>query len=722
MSDSHASSVVFVAVLLVLASGGVGVVAGTATASPAAVAAEPAVETSQSRLLFQADDDPDDNVTRRHRDPREYDEDGDLEALESRLMTRMIDDLEAGAVSLEDGEYERAARSVDESYYDSLGRYAEIADDTGGENYDELFELAGENQERIVEAARRYNETSAEYERARAAGDEGRARSLARELETIATSVNESSHELRANYDDLEAETDANLSESDAAIEAVNEEIQAEQATVRETEFVATDLTVDADRESISFREPLTATGRLRTATGRPVGSETIRLEVGNGSVRTETAADGSFAFEYRSTAEPLSTERLSIEYVPANESIYLGSETAVDVSIEQVEPTVSALETPTETAYGETATVGGELRVDGTPVDGVPLAVTLGDERIGRTETADGSFETAVEVPASVADGERELGVRLDYEDRALAGTAATNDVTVRETGVDVTVSASRVGDTGRTVAVDGTLETADGATIAGRSVRLDADGTTLETVTTDDDGSFAATVEIPDEAARGDGEIVAVHDGSGSNLASDTATSTVTFSSDGRSWVGLPAWAWLGVGGGLIVLLGAAAIRRWSRLGSSRASPSASAGEATTDAATGRIAERSGTEIAESVLEQGRDSLSRGRPERAVELAYAAVRHALSDRIDASASSAALTHWEFYRRWVDRRDDEPDDDGRSDRALLRTVTERYERATFDVADVSAAEAERVLDGGAQLCDRYADGDGGTRSETDDR
>ncbi|WP_255682128.1 Ig-like domain repeat protein [Natrinema sp. SYSU A 869] len=711
MSDSHTSSVVFVTAIVVLASGGVGVITGTATASPVAGATDPVVETPQSHRLLQTDDETDDNVTRRHRDPRKYAEDSDLEALESRLMTRMIDDLEEGAITLEDGEYERAARSVDESYIDSLDRYAEIADETAGENYDELFELAGDNQKRIIEAAQRYNETRAEYERARAAGDEERARSLARELETIATSVNESSHELRANYDDLEAETDANLSESDAAIEAVNEDIQAEQATIRETEFVATDLTVDAGREEISFREPLTATGRLRTATGRPIGSETIRLEVGNGSVRTETAADGSFAFEYRPTAEPLSAEQLSIEYVPTNESIYLGSEVAVDVSIEQVEPTVSDLETTTEIAYGETATVGGDLHVDGTPVDGVPLAVTLGDERIGRTETANGSFETDVEVPASIPDGERELGVRLEYEDQALAATAATNDVTVRETEVDVTVSASRVGDTERTVAVDGTLETADGAAVAERPVRLDADGTTLKTVTTDDDGSFTATVEIPDEAARGDGEIVAAHDGSGSNLASDTATSTVAFSVDGRSWWGLPAWAWLGFGGGLIALLGAAAIAWWSRGRAPRSSPSA--GDATTDAVTDPVSDRSGTEIAESVLEHGRDSLSHGRPDRAVELAYAAVRHALSDRIDVSASSSALTHWEFYRRWDEHRDDGPDSDGgRSDRALLRTVTERYERATFDIADVSSAEAERVLEAVGQLCDLDLDDD----------
>ncbi len=721
VSDSRASSAIFVTVLLVLASGGAGVLTGLPSASGASVVPGSAVEIPQSRLL-QAADDADDNAPPRHRNPREYDADGDLEALEGRLLTRLVDDLEAGALSLEDGDYQRAARSVDESYAASLDRYAEIAAATAGETDAALFELAGESQGRIVEAVRRYNETKAEYERARAAGDEGRARSLARELETLATSINESSRELRATYDDLEAATDGNLSTADAAIEAVTEEIRAEQATIRETEFVATTLTVDASRETISFSEPLTATGRLQTATGRPVGSETIRLAVGNGSVRTETAADGSFAFEYRPPAEPVSTDRLAIEYVSANESLYLGSETAVAVSIEQDDPTVSGLETPTAVAYGETATVGGRLHVGGTPVDGVPLAVTLGDERIGRTETADGSFEAAVEVPATVPDGERDLGVRLGYEDRAIAGTTATPDVTVRETEVDVTVSAARVGDAERTVAVDGTLETAAGSPVAGRPVRLNAGGTTLETVTTAADGSFAATVEVPAGAARGDEPIVATYDGAGSNLASDTAAATVTVSTEARSWLGVPVWVWFGVGGGLVLLLGAAGFV-WRRRGrSSRSSQSASTGDALTDTATNPVAERSGTEIADVVLEHGRDALSRGRPNRAVELAYAAVRHALSDRIDPGGSSTALTHWEFYRRWAARRTDGPDSDDTADPALLRSVTERYERATFDVTDVSAAEAERVLEAVGQLCDRRPDGDRGTRSESGDR
>ncbi len=274
---------------------------------------------------------------------------------------------------------------------------------------------------------------------------------------------------------------------------------------------------------------------------------------------------------------------------------------------------------------------------------------MTLGDERIGRTETANGSFEAAVEVPATVPDGERELGVRLGYEDRALAGTTATTDVTVRETEVDVTVSATRVADAQRTVRVDGTLETAAGSPVAGRPVRLDADGTTLETVTTTADGSFAATVTVPAGAARGDGTIVATYDESGSNLGSDTAAATVTVSAEARSWWGVPAWVWLGVGGGLLILLGAA-VFVWRRRGRSpRSSQSASIGDAATDTATNPAAERSGTEIADAVLDHGRDALSRGRPNRAVELAYTAVRHALSDRIDAGGASTALTTGSF-------------------------------------------------------------------------
>lgn len=713
VSDSRAKSVGCVVVLVVGLVAYGGGLAVTATAA-AGSAAEAGAETPSPQFAVQSDD-ADDNVTRRHRNPSEYDESGDLEALEDRLVARMVEDLEEGSLSLEDGDYERAMGAIDEDYNDSLDRYADVADEIGSDRYDDLFEHAGENQQAVIEAVRRYNDTKAEYERARDAGDEERARSLARELEAIATTVNESGHALRENYDDLETATDADLSESDAAIETVVGEIRSEQATVRETEFVATDLAVELERSEISFSEPLTATGRLRTADGRPVGNEPIRLDVGNGTVETETAADGSFAFEYRPTEEPLSTDRLSVEYVPANDSVYLGSETAVDVSIEQVEPSVSSLETTDEIAYGETAAVRGELRVDGVPVDGAPLAVVLGDERLGTAETTNGTFAADVEVPASVADGERELGVRLEYEDRALAATTATNDVTVRETEVDGTVSASRVGD-GRTVAVEGTLETVDGSAVANQSVPLSVDGTTLETVTTDGEGAFTATIEVPDETARGEVQVVATYDGSGSNLASDTAASTVTFATDERSWLGLPARVWLGLGGGLLVALGVGRLVWWPRVRSSDPSPgpSSRADPATESAAP--VSDRSGTEIARSVLEDAHDALSSGDPDRAVALGYTALRHALSDRIDARTASTTLTHWEFYRRWTDQRSGDSDGNDEA-RTALRLVTERYERATFGVAEISPDEAERVLEAVRTLSNRYADSDDDDRS-----
>ncbi|WP_408959719.1 Ig-like domain repeat protein [Natrinema sp. 74] len=715
MVELRTGSVVFVTVVVVLASGGVGVAAANA-AIPAAASPDQVGDAPPSRLALQSDGTTDSNDTRQHRNPRQYDESGDLTGLENRLATRLAQSLETGAISLEDGEYAAAAASVDEAYAADLARYADVADATAGEDYGDLFELAGENQARLVEAVRQYNATRSEYERARAIGDDERARALARELESLAGTVNESSSELQATYDGLERSTNANLSESDAAVESVAAEIRREQAAIREAEFVTTELTVEAEREQISFREPLTATGQLRTADGRPVGSETIRLEIGNGSVRTETAADGSFSVTYRPTTESLSTDRLNVEYVPINESIYLGSETSVPVSISQVEPTVSNLETPDTVAYDENTTVRGNLLVGETPVDGVPLAVTLGDKRIATVETSNGFFETDVTVPASVADGDRELGVRFDREGRALAAMTATNDVTVRETSTDVTISATRVGDDERTVAVDGTLETVNGSAIAGRSIRLNAGDTTIETVTTGDDGSYATTIEIPATAGR-DVRVVAAYDGSGSNLESETAASTVSFSSGSRAWSGLPAWAWLGFGGGVAAFAALVAFAWRSRARSSDRESATAPGDGTADRGTTPGDGRSRPEIARSVLEHGHDALSSGRPDRAVELGYAAVRHALTGAVDSSTTSTALTHWEFYRRWADRRDDGADD---SDADLLRTVTERYERATFDVATVSAAEAERVLEVGRRLCDRYADGDD-ARSAVDD-
>lgn len=650
--------------------------------------------------------DEDQNETTPHRNPDDYAEDGDLESVEGWLSDRLAAQLGDGAIQLSEGEYELASEYVGEEYRDRLGQYVDVAGQTEGESHEEQFEEAGEQQARLSEAVAEYRETKDEYEAAREAGNEDRARELGRELETLADEIESLGGSVRERYDEIEAGTGADLSEPDAAIENVTTEIRSEQAIVREQQFTETELSLTPDQETISFLEPLVATGELRTADGASIANEEVRLDVGNHTERVTTDSAGGFTLEYRPTDESLSADELRIQYVPESQSTYLGDETNVSVSIDQVDPTVSLEEAPSELSYGEQHAVAGELRVDGIAVDNVSLAVTVDGERIGTAPVQNGVFETSASLPAGVEDGQQELTVRLPFEDRALATAADGTNVTVRETESDLSVEG--LSDGNRAVTVNGTLATADGDGVRGESVEIQIDGVTVGTVTTDAGGTFEETVSVPNSIAGGEVTVTAVYDGSGSNIEAATAETVVTIG-DADTQLSSPLWLAAGFLAVIAVGLGVWWYRRAG--GTGPGDGAAGDGEPTAGGPTAgtRSADTSSPspDAVKSLLERASEQLSNGRPDDAARTGYAAVRRALASRID---GSDALTHWEFYRRF--RTADA------ADAALLRDITQEYERAAFDPGGVSPDEAASVLERARQLCDLDESSDGGVPAD----
>ncbi|WP_255681355.1 hypothetical protein [Natrinema sp. SYSU A 869] len=647
----------------------------------------------QRVAVQQTDSEEDQNETSPHRNPDNYSENGDLEGVEGWLTDRMSSQLGEGAIQLSEGEYELAKGYIDEEYQNRLEQYVDVAGETEGNNLADEFENASEKQSQLTDAVQEYRETKAEYEAAREAGDEGRARELARELETLANEINSLGGSVRESYDSVEAGTGADLSEPNAAIEGVTEDIRSEQMTVREQEFVETDLTVTPERETISFVEPLVATGELRTSDGDPIADTEIRLDINNHTKRVSTDSNGVFSLEYRPTTESLSVEELEVRYVPNTQSTYLGDRTNVSVSIGQTEPTVSLSEASSEVAYGTEATVAGEVDVDGVPVDDVPLAVILDGQRIGTVTVTDGEFNGSANVPASVPDGETELRVRFPFEDRALAPTSDASGIMVRETDSSLSVAGTSAGD-GRVV-LDGTLATDGGDGIGGEPVQIQIDGTTVGNTTTMADGTFEETVTIPNSVGGNDMGVVAVYEGHESNIKSATAETIVTVGS-GRTELGLPRWDWLAVGFGLVIVGG---LVGWWYRQSGGTSPAPNGPGADQDSPATGI-ESSGSEqsvhqfAVEPLLERASDQLSRGRPDDAAHSSYVAVRQALSSQID---GRDALTHWEFYRTF--QNEDE------TKATLLREVTEGYESAAFGQDRISTTEATAVLERAQALC-----------------
>lgn len=677
-------------VLSVTATGGIVLTGSTAAADG---------DAGHRLTVQQPTADEGENETPPHRNPDNYSAEGDLKRVEQWLADRLSSRLGDGAIQLSEGQYDRASEYVGEEYRMQLEQYVDVAGQTAGEGHAEQFEKAGEQQARLSDAVREYRATKAQYEAARQAGNEDRARERARKLEALATEIASLGGSIRENYAEIEGATDADLSTPDAAIANTTETIQTEQASVREREFEETELRVWSDRESISFREPLIATGELWTGNGTPIANEEIRLAIGNQTKRVTTDAAGGFPLEYRPTDEPLTTDELTVRYVPDTQSPYLGTEATVNVSIDQVEPTVTIDNASSPVSYVETATVAGELTVDGIPVDGVTLAVTLDGQRIGTTTARNGTFTTAVAIPASVDDGEQELGVRLPLQEQALAAADATTTVTVRETESELSIEGTSMGD--REIRLNGTLAPtggrplAAGDGLAGETVHIQIGGMTVGTLTTAADGSFGGTVSVPDSMADSDVSVTATYDGRGSNLAPATARTAVTVGDSG----GLRSTApWLA--GGFVAVLAAGLGVWWSRRSptedpspvSPTNDPGSTGGGAT---ATDQPSAPSPTEI-DSLLAQASDHLAAGRPDDAVQTGYAAVRRALASRIDAHG---ALTHWEFYQTY--RATDA------ADATLLRDVTQDYERAAFGRNDVAPDEAATVLDRARQLCGR---------------
>lgn len=677
-------------------------------------------------LAVQTDDD---NETERHRDPDDYEDEGDLEGLSSWLSGRLARQLGDSAIQLSEGEYELAREFIGDEYRDRLGQYVDVAGDIDAESDEETFRETRDQQQSLTDLLEQYQETKAAYDAAVAEGDTARARELARRLDGLADEIGLTTDSLQQRYEQIGSATGENLSAAQESLEEVENDILTEVSTILSSEFTETELTVDNANETISFLDPLSATGRLTTAEGEPLSNEPVRFAVGEQSIRTETDADGSFAFTYRPTLLSLSTSSLTVEYVPENRSLYLGSEASVNVTVEQVQPRLADVAVPDELAYAEPGRITGRLLVDDTPVDGVPVGMLVDDQQVSTlatnngtvtvnrsfngSMTVDGSFDEAVTVPASVPDGEQALAVRLSTENQALAPVSETRSVTVRET--ETVLSLDATGGDGE-LTVNGTLATSSGVGVGEQPIQLQIEGTTVGTVTTTAGGAFSETLTVPETVDEELVRVSATYRGAGSNLAgseNETVVSvTLADQSGGESeGVAIPAWLWVL----LVVVFGSILGLVWlartrdpddlpfsdhpavqSLFGSEQLDPDESPPGSTPENGATATDQSDQPAAVAALLQRASTELQSGNYGVAVQACYSAVRTDLAARID---GAEALTHWEFYQAYSESE--------RTDSALdaLQELTEEYERAAFSGDSVTQDHAKRVLARATKLC-----------------
>ncbi|WP_255196484.1 DUF4129 domain-containing protein [Halorarius litoreus] len=626
----------------------------------------------------------------RHIDPDETNQDGDLLGVQSALAQRMAQRLSGSSVQLSQDQYDLANELVGQEYQDQYGKYVDVAGETDAEDRAESFETAQQRQQELVSDVSEYNQKYEEYQEARRNGNEERARRLARELDDLSEDISTTEAELTEAYTDIQNQSGVDMSEGSAAVNETVANVSERQEEIRRLEFEATTLTITARSDRVSFIDPLVLDGRLVTENGSAVADRDVVLRLNGRRLLAQTDDEGRFTAEYRPVTMPTGTSDQTVRYVPNATSTYLGSQANITFTVEQVDSTTTVETATGRVAFDEPVTASGRVTALGRDVPGVPVVLSVNGKVIARTNTsADGRYSLTGVLPASVQTGTQTLRVTVPLEGRAIGGSNDTAQMTVTETGTNLTLdtepSASSIELTGR-------LATDDGDGVAGQQLEITRNGSVMATAVTGRNGSYSVTLSgTAEERYR----VAVSYDEPTTNLENASASDVVTLppgaaNADGGDGVlELLASNTLAVAaaGLLLVLLGLGGGWWWLR--ESNTGPDEPGGGVEPAPTTaGAESEPSSSDP----LAPARASVDENAG-AAVERAYTTIRQRLHAR---GLGSDDATHWEFFRSC--------DAAGLEHSDSLETLTSLYERAAFDRKGVSETDAERALEQAARF------------------
>jgi hypothetical protein len=645
------------------------------------------------------------NNTTRHRDPERIEERGDLDRIRQRLARRLAQRLRGSALNLSRGQYAAANATLGPKYRTLLGQYAEVAGETDDVDTrsGETFREASREQRRFVGGVEDYQQTLAAYREARRNGDRNGARRLARELFDRTERLNSTGRNLSVAYRTLSNTTEGgSFSNATRTVEAVLTDVAERKRTLRATSFVSTRLAAAAPPRPASFADPVSIRGRLEAANDTAFGNGTAQVRIGNRTRGVQIGPNGSFTAQYRPKLAPAGTHTVTVQYVPDDSSVYLGSEDRVSVTVRQTTPALTVTEATASAAFDTRVSARGRLTVDGRAVSDVPVRLTLDGVALSTARTdANGTYDLAASLPASFEPGSHDLRVTIPLRNRAIARTTRERTLRVDPTDTSLSLAAARLPARDRARAqVRGRLTTADDRPLSNRLVRIRGpDGSVLGTARTNASGGFRTRLSVPTDDALA---LTATFDGSGTSLSNARARAGIAAQANGVGAGGVGAardlfvdwWPWSGALAGVLafgLLLYAA--RGWRADGASVEASGGTPTAATAGASDGPDPpEADDRNEGARLREQARERFEGGAYEDAVQTAYRAVHRDLmaQGRVDADIGPGA-THWTVYRRAVDHLSDE-------DATALRAVVEAYERAAYAPGGVDADTAEDVL------------------------
>jgi len=676
-----------------------------------------------------------------HENPEEIAGSGDLSSVQNWLGDRMTE-IHLNCTENLSLQEEIACDRLDEEYPDYLEQYGSVERDrTGDDETTQTFEQARENQSELAEETREFRATHDEYQEAREAGDEERSRRLARDLGESAERIETLGESLNGLFSVLAAQTGRDFTEVRLETNETVAEVLETTTEVERAEFQPANLTAEVDRETASFRRPVTVSGQLTNENGTGLVDREIRIVVDDRTVTTvETDITGRYSATYRPVTTTTGPTTVRAVYDPSGTDEYIGTEATADVDVESSRPSLSTEVETGSAGFGDAIPVSGRVNVLAVDAPNVPVAVYLDGQRIATGETDEsGEFDLAGTVPATVPDGERTLSVRASRPGTALEPTYENQSLTVEETETNLTLVGILDGEE---LVIRGVL-TADGRPVPNQPVDVSADAETRNAVRTNDDGLYES--RVPRETG-GDGvwSVTADYNSSETNLAPASTTERLRADDleatngterntggiagqtrqtlarfglyvyvDGLTDRQLVALAASVLG---LVVLGLAGLIYYLRRRGSDEAAEASDDDLTpafvlTDddagdesaAAAADDADPAGAEpTRDEALDVARARLGNGDPAQAVEIGYGVVRRELGN-----GTEDTQTHWEFYRDCESELPDEQVD-------ALERLTEAYEQAAFAPRGPSRRTARAALEAASECLRPSASPDGG--------
>ncbi|MDL0119419.1 DUF4129 domain-containing protein [Halobacterium salinarum] len=587
-------------------------------------------------------------------------------------------------VQLSQGEYERANQLVGDEYDDLLSKYVDVAGETAEADTEVAKSLneTATQQRSYTELLAEYQSLYKEYQTAIDAGDEPRARELARQLQQLAAQIDGVTANLTASYNSLSEMTGADLEDATTSVGETTDQVSTEVEDVVEAEFTTT--SVSATATAGGFNDPLRVTGQLNTPDSR-VPSSPVTIRVGGQRFQTDLNASGGFTINYRPVTVTSGPQQLPIEFVPANESALLGSRTTTAATVEPIKPSLSVASTPTTVGYGDRIPVRGRVVSDGVGVPDTPVAVQVGGSTLVAIRTnATGGYTTSATLPANIPVNVSTMTVVAGENGTAITPASERRTVQVNETATTVSVD---VEESAKSVLLSGQLRTEERKPIAARSVAVSVNGVAVETVRTDASGHYSARVQAS-ELGNGSASVNIAFDGSGLNLESASVSVIVDGSTGGSpgfiSGSRLPPWWLLLAFAGSIVGLGYAS-RQYLQDGHTESvddddNARAPSGKHEPKPDQSQI-------VVQDQLSTAQAKLTEGDSETAIRLAYPALRASISQQ-----ESDAQTNWEFYRSVVDEVNSET-------ASTIRAVTETYEEAVYAGSSPGVDDARSVVE-----------------------